>query len=46
MRKKIICPTCHQDMNDPPHKGINDRDCPQCGQGINWRKAIKRKEKK
>lgn len=37
--KKIICPTCNQDMNEPPHKGLLGRDCPQCGQGIMWRFA-------
>jgi len=43
MKKKkpnpYLCPTCHQNMADPPHKGLNDKNCPQCGQGMNWRKA-------
>jgi hypothetical protein len=27
-----LCPTCAQDMSDPPRSGAVD--CPQCGQGI------------
>ena len=34
--KPIICPTCKQDLREPPHKGYGD--CAQCGQGINWEK--------
>ncbi len=45
MKKEIICPICKQNMYEPPHKGINNKDCPQCGQGINWKRAIKRKDK-
>jgi len=37
--KKLLCPTCNQDLNEPPHKGLLGRDCPQCGQGIMWRFA-------
>ena len=37
--KKLLCPTCRQDMNEPPRKGLLGRDCPQCGQGIMWRFA-------
>lgn len=37
--KKLLCPTCKQDLNEPPHKGLLGRDCPQCGQGIMWRFA-------
>jgi hypothetical protein len=33
------CPTCKQDMSEPPHRGVNNKDCPQCGQGLSWRKA-------
>jgi len=46
-RKVAKCPTCKQDMGEPPHKGIGGKDCPQCGQGVSWRKAKgKRKESK
>ena len=45
MKSKIknpnICPTCRQDMRAFPHEGMNDKDCPQCGQGINWKAALK-----
>ena len=39
--KPILCPTCNQDLREPPHKGLLGRDCPQCGQGIMWRFARK-----
>lgn len=42
-RKPIICPTCKQDMWDAPHKGYGD--CPQCGQGIKWKKRARRARK-
>ncbi len=32
--KKVICPTCKQNMNDPPRDGYKNRDCRQCGQGL------------
>jgi len=45
MKKKkpnpYLCPTCRQNMADPLHKGLNGKDCPQCGQDINWRKVSK-----
>ncbi len=41
--KKIICPTCRQDMRDEPHPGLKGKDCPQCGQGISWRKVKKKR---
>lgn len=28
------CPTCRQDMNDPPRNGRSGEDCPECGQGL------------
>jgi hypothetical protein len=31
---KIICPSCGQDMSEPPRKGFKNKDCPQCGQGL------------
>jgi len=37
------CPTCRQDMREEPHDGLNGKDCPQCGQGMSWRRA-KRKQ--
>jgi Zn-finger nucleic acid-binding protein len=46
MRKKIICPTCKQDMKSAPHEGLRGKDCPQCGQGISWRRAIKKRNRK
>ena len=46
MKKKIICPTCHQDMADPPHPGLNGKDCPQCGQGVRWKQALKKRSRK
>lgn len=45
MAKKIICPTCKQDMAEPPHEGMKKKDCPQCGQGLSWRKAKKKNKK-
>jgi len=39
LKRVFPCPTCHQNMVDPPHKGLNGKDCPQCGQGMNWRKV-------
>ncbi len=44
--KKIICPTCKQDMAEPAHPGLNNKDCPQCGQGLSWRLALKKKTSK
>ncbi len=41
-----ICPTCRQDMRALPHKGVSDKDCPQCGQGISWKVAAKKEDKK
>ena len=42
-KEKIICPTCRQDMKEMSfHDGFNNKDCPQCGQGVSWRKAKKR----
>jgi len=40
-RKGMVCPTCRQDMTEPPHRGLNNKDCPQCGQGLKWRKVRK-----
>ncbi len=37
-----LCPNCRQDMKAKPHKGLNDKDCPQCGQGINWKAVLKK----
>ena len=34
MAEKVICPTCKQNMNDPPRDGKSGHDCPQCGQGL------------
>ena len=42
--KKLICPTCRQNLNEPPQSGLNGKDCPQCGQGISWRRAALRKK--
>jgi len=42
----IICLICKQDMRAKPHPGLHGRNCPQCGQGIKWRLAKKRKETK
>jgi Zn-finger nucleic acid-binding protein len=33
-RKRILCPTCKQDMRSPPREGTGGKDCPQCGQGL------------
>jgi len=38
--KPIICPTCKQDLREPPHDGLNNQDCPQCGQGRSQRKKV------
>ena len=38
-QKAMLCPTCKQDMNELPHEGLGGKDCPQCGQGLSWRKA-------
>lgn len=44
MMKKIIrCPTCKQDLAEPPHPGLHNRDCTQCGQGLRWRVAQRRR---
>ena len=40
--KKYICPTCKQDMGEKPHDGLSGKYCPQCGQGISWRRARRR----
>ena len=32
-----LCPTCRQDMQEMPKSGFMGRDCPQCGQGLQWR---------
>ena len=29
-----LCPTCRQDLRDPPQDGNSRKDCPQCGQGM------------
>ena len=36
------CPTCRQDLREPPHRGVNGENCRQCGQGVSWRKAKQR----
>ena len=38
-KKKILCPTCDQDLELPPHEGNSDLDCPQCGQGLSKSQA-------
>jgi len=38
MRYDYKCPTCRQDMRAKWHLGMNNKDCPQCGQGLQWRK--------
>lgn len=40
--KKYICPTCRQDMKEPPHPGLRLKDCAQCGQGLSWRRAARK----
>jgi predicted RNA-binding Zn-ribbon protein involved in translation (DUF1610 family) len=35
------CPTCGQDMRAKPHDGAKNKNCPQCGQGLQWRKRAK-----
>lgn len=40
-RKPIICPTCRQDMTQPPRDGTSKKDCPQCGQGLSRRTATR-----
>jgi predicted RNA-binding Zn-ribbon protein involved in translation (DUF1610 family) len=37
--KQYDCPACHQDMRAKPHRGLKDKNCPQCGQGLHWRLA-------
>ena len=44
-KKKVICPTCNQDLLEEPHPGLKGKNCPQCGQGVSWRKAAKLKKK-
>ena len=44
--KHSICPTCRQDMNEEPQEGVNGKDCPQCGQGLSWRKAARSRKGK
>ena len=39
--KPNFCLTCHQNLLDVPHEGLNGEDCPQCGQGLRWRYAAK-----
>ena len=34
MRESWKCPTCKQDLRDPPRNGNSCKDCPQCGQGL------------
>ena len=41
-----ICHTCKQDMRAKPHEGLNGKNCPQCGQGLKWRKAAELRKKK
>jgi hypothetical protein len=41
--KKIICSECKQDMNEEPHPGLNGKNCDLCGQGLHWRKALKKR---
>lgn len=40
------CPTCHQDLRAGPHDGLHGKDCPQCGQGLQWRLAAKMRANK
>ena len=42
-RRNHTCPTCKQDMREDPHDGLDGKECPQCGQGMSWRRA-KRKQ--
>jgi len=46
MSVSIMCPTCKQNMKEPPHPGFRNKDCPQCGQGLRWRYAASLKRKK
>ncbi len=41
-----ICQLCKQDMRALPHEDQNGKDCPQCGQGINWKAWQKRRRLK
>lgn len=34
MSKSNDCPTCKQNMRNPPREGNSGKDCPQCGQGL------------
>lgn len=43
---RVICPTCHQAMNDEPRLGLRGKNCVQCGQGISWRQALQEKRKR
>lgn len=38
-KSSYLCPTCKQDMRDKPHVGLDGKDCPQCGQGLQWKFA-------
>lgn len=40
------CPECKQDLRSAPHKGINDKDCSRCGQGLKWKKRMALDKKK
>jgi Zn-finger nucleic acid-binding protein len=42
-RNYYLCPACKQDMRANPHPGTNGKYCPQCGQGIQWRKEANRR---
>ncbi len=43
----MICSECKQDMRVQPHRGMHDKDCSLCGQGIQWRRrlAIERRKR-
>ena len=45
MAEKVICPTCKQNMNDPPRDGKSGHDCPQCGQGLSKSQWLRIKER-
>ena len=32
--RRILCPTCKQDMTCPPREGQSGEACSQCGQGL------------
>ena len=33
-KREHDCPTCRQNMREPPRAGNSRKDCPQCGQGM------------